>query len=378
MGAFVYLLSTGIETDTTGRVDTTGHVVQEIPQESKQIIKISVLAPLTGVRAEAGNYLRRGVLLAQKDINAIPRNKYVFELIFEDTQYDPRQSVTAYTKVRDIDNVHYIIGPYGSSEVLAVAPLAEKDKILTIIPAAQASEISLMGDYIFRTQINVMEEAPFWAEYLSKRIDEKLYIIAINTDYSVSYLKPFLEVYNKTNAVGSIQYFDSKESDFRTYLLKLKKLSAKHLFILGSPRNVGQIIKQSRELGYSMNYYGPSPMEGQELIQIAGYVNESIIYPYPYDDKSQTDSMLLYKHKYTKEYDSGPEMISANGYDSLMILSLCIERYGDYVDDVKNCIYTIKNYTGASGILTFDKNGDVTKPLIVKTVKGDKFVKYDD
>ena len=45
---------------------------------------------------------------------------------------------------------------------------------------------------------------------------------------------------------------------------------------------------------------------------------------------------------------------------------------------MKNKLSEVKDYPGALGILTFDKNGDVYYPYFLKTVKNGQFVKYEE
>ncbi|MBC8487226.1 MAG: hypothetical protein H8D45_14450 [Bacteroidetes bacterium] len=51
-----------------------------------------------------------------------------------------------------------------------------------------------------------------------------------------------------------------------------------------------------------------------------------------------------------------------------------IETHGYDSDKIKDGLYKLKNYPGVSGITTFDKNGDVIKLVMFKTVKDGRFV----
>ena len=111
---------------------------------------------------------------------------------------------------------------------------------------------------------------------------------------------------------------------------------------------------------------------------MAGPLADGLLYPYPFDDESDISSQKSFQDKYIEEYGEKSEMLSANGFDSLMLLSSCFEKVGNNVEKVKSCLYSIKNYQGASGVLSFDENGDVSKPFILKTVKNGQFVKYEE
>jgi ABC-type branched-subunit amino acid transport system substrate-binding protein len=63
---------------------------------------------------------------------------------FEDDKCDPKQAVAAFQKLVEQDGVRIIFGPSCSSCSLAVAPLAEKKKVL-MVAFSEAASISRFG-----------------------------------------------------------------------------------------------------------------------------------------------------------------------------------------------------------------------------------------
>ncbi|MCG2686763.1 ABC transporter substrate-binding protein, partial [Candidatus Parcubacteria bacterium] len=150
----------------------------------KEVIKIGVILPLTGTSADAGSYVKNGLLLAQEELNLNTSLKYRYDLVFEDSRYSPMDGVTAIRKFIDIDKYNYIVGAHSSSVTLAMAPIAEENKVLLITPSSQSDEISTAGDYIFRTQINTAQEAKFLSKFIYNQItSKKLAVLVINTAY---------------------------------------------------------------------------------------------------------------------------------------------------------------------------------------------------
>jgi|TARA_B100000315_G_scaffold244387_1_gene268893 branched-chain amino acid transport system substrate-binding protein len=49
-------------------------------------------------------------------------------------------------------------------------------------------------------------------------------------------------------------------------------------------------------------------------------------------------------------------------------------QHSEEPEDIKQFLLSVKNYAGAGGTLSFDKNGDVQKPVLIKTVKNGEFV----
>lgn len=349
-------------------------------KKKEGVIRVGILEPLTGIRAEAGKYYQKGLDLALPEINNDSGKKYQLELIYEDTQYDPKVGLTAFNKLKEFDNVKYVIGAHGSSVALTVAKVAEESKIILITAGSQSSAISEAGDYIFRTQINTAQEAPFLAKFLKQVAgDRPIHVLGLNTDYTVAYMNNLAPALEKEGGkLGLVEKFDPKEADYRTHLLKAKGAGAEYILLLAVPNQAGQILKQAKELGIKATFIGSSPIEGEDLLEIGGEAAEDLLYIYPYDDASDITSMKTYRKKYMAEYNEKPEMLSANIYDTLHILSLCFEKASDNVDGVKDCLYGVKDYKGASGILSFDENGDIVKPFIMKTVKNGEFVPLED
>ncbi len=350
------------------------------PSVEKESIKIGVILPLTGTSADAGGYIKNGLLLAQEELNLNSSLKYRYGLVFEDSHYSPMDGVTVIRKFIDIDKCKYIVGAYSSSVTLAVAPVAEESKVLLITPGSQSDEISVAGDYIFRTQINTAQEAKFLSDFIYNQIgSRRLAVLVINTAYGESVINNFSGAFKALGGnLGVVQKFDSKETDFRSYLLKIKDDGAEYV-LMGNTRKQGaQILKQAYEMRLPAKFFGTSVIEGKELIEIAGFIAEGLIYPYPYDETSDNPSQKQFQEKYLNKYGTKNEMLSANGYDTLYLLSYCAEKVGNNTDRVKDCLYQIEDYQGASGILTFDENGDISKPFVLKTVKNGQFVPYED
>jgi branched-chain amino acid transport system substrate-binding protein len=56
-------------------------------------------------------------------------------------------------------------------------------------------------------------------------------------------------------------------------------------------------------------------------------------------------------------------------------LALAIDKAGADAQDVKDELYDVKDYKGAGGVLTFDRNGDVAgQPFSLLVVENGEFV----
>ena len=340
-----------------------------------ETIKIGVILPLTGTSADNGNNIKNGLLLAQKEINK--SNKYQIELIFEDSQFNSEKAVTAAMKLINIDKVGYIIGDVGSSQSLAIAPLAEKNKILMISPASQTDKLTDAGDYIFRIYPSTRQEVEYFSGQIKKIIgDQRLALLAYNIDSGNDYITDFNKYYQGT--ISNTDKFNIEETDFRSYLLKIKKGEAAYVLAIGNRKMVGSIMKQAKEGGYGFKFFLNSIAKGNDLIKVAGTIADGAILP----DQTYATDTLAYKDfssKYSASFGQEPELFSAKGYDVLKVLDVCLEKDGNQVEKIKDCLYSIKDYKGIGGDIGFDQNGDILNPQFgLDIIKNGQFVPYQN
>jgi branched-chain amino acid transport system substrate-binding protein len=343
-------------------------------------IKIGAVMPLSGSRADAGEQGRQGLMIAKEEINKDSSRAYKIELLFEDSKYEPQAAVAGLKKLIDVDSVKYVIGAYGSSETLAIAPIAEQQRVILITPASQSDAITKAGDYIFRLMHNTAQEAPFIGPFITDRMkSNELHFIGIKTEVTPSYIKNITPVLERANKkVGLIEEFDTKASDFRTQLIKIKSKNPTDIFIIAQPAQVGLILKQANDLDMYKNvqYYSLGT-EGSEIVTVGGKLVDGLIYTFSYDAFGSEKQVVDFHQKFLKIYNREPDGTAANAYDALYLLSDCFEKVGNEVDNVKSCLYETKNRVGASGIFSIDENGDAQKNLIIKTIRDGKFVKYE-
>jgi branched-chain amino acid transport system substrate-binding protein len=84
-----------------------------------------------------------------------------------------------------------------------------------------------------------------------------------------------------------------------------------------------------------------------------------------------------FKKAYIEKYNKEPVFLSDFAYDTLNIIVETIEKGNYKGEDIKNYLYSIKNFSGASNLISFDENGDLINPsFTLKTIKNGKIVPY--
>ena len=170
----------------------------------------------------------------------------------------------------------------------------------------------------------------------------------------------------------------SKEDlDYRTVLLKIKQLNPDAVYIpfAAEVPNKGEFMKQMRELGIQLPIVSTSSTESSPLLENYGIAVEGIIYPYPAQTPKYTEFIEKFKQRYRYNPDSPS---AATAYDAMHLLVEALKSGAQTPQEAANYLHSLKDYSGVSNVITFDKDGIVSdKEHIIKTVKNKQFSLVD-
>ena len=337
-------------------------------------VELGAALSLTGSAATIGNSVRKGMALAQQEVNTSGLPKIILRV--EDTKSTVDGAISAVKNLIEVRKVQIILGPIGSGATLAVAPLTESSKVLLFTPTAVAEKIALAGDYVFRNRETARAHSAKAAEVLIERKITKVGIIAAQSANSLSYVDSFRVVYGEKGGFA-VYYGEYEEhtTDMRTLARRAKEAGAEALYIVPTlGADAGRLVRQIRELEFSGTILGNELFESQEFLKAAGSAAEGVLYTFPGFDSSQGPGKR-FANKFRKRFGKPADFHAANAYDAVLILADAIRSCGNIeVECIKAHILAIVNYSGAGGRTSFDPSGGVTKAVLLKKIVGKNFV----
>lgn len=334
-------------------------------------IVMGAIVPLTGDSAFWGKNLQNGIALAVEEINqggGILHKKLVIQ--YEDTQAQPAVGVRAVSKLIATHHVQCIVGDTISSVMLAVAPIVERNKCV-LLGFGESAEITKAGDYIFRNWNSAASDAEITAQFASTN-SHAIAVFSQNDAFGRSAKELFVsEVRKKNVRIVTDDVFTKGETDFRTLLTKLTSVDYDGLYVACFHQDAIVFLRQYKELGLKpTTFYGVSSWEEGNFVSFLAQNYPGLVYfGYPRPPDLSNPAVSQFKKKYIAKYGKQPEILCDNGYDAVLMLKYAIEKCGKYQGPaIKDALYTLKDFQGASGVMTFDQNGDVHKPFGLKTV----------
>ncbi len=344
MAGLLTIALSGCAGDDTGTTQTQNQNQNTAPStQAASTYKIGVVTPLTGDAAPLGQEERKLLEYRLAEINKeneASGNK--FELSFEDGKCDGSSAVTAFQKLTDVDNVHFIIGGSCSSETLGIAPLLVDKKAVAVSPTSSNPDIEGKSPNLFTLSYSDATVGEGIADQLGKF--KKVALLSEQNDFNEG-LKKTVEKnlkakYPDTKIVAN-EEFPKGSTDFRNQLDKLKASKADAVFLNPNVGVTAQgLLKQIAEIkNWKTQFISQFAYISSEVLKVAPKAAESMIV---IDAPGVTDSKFVdYKNKAIAaigSLDNLGSYYSASTLDTLNILSSLVAQNKGDADAVQKAL----------------------------------------
>ena len=266
--ALVAIAALAVAASAIARVD--GPAAVAAPSAGCDSPKIGFQGPITGDAAFIG---KEQLGFAQYAIKKLGGGK--IKLLQQDTQLDPAQASTTGTKLHADSSVLAVVGPAGSQEVLAVAPIYRKASRLPFI-SGSATRTSLTNGSIpnfFRVVPNDSVQGPTTAKYIRQVLKAKEVFIV---DDQTAYSKPLANGVQANLSAGGVKVtrnsVNQKVTDFSSLVSKIGD-GVDVVYLPWQIAANGQIFgQQMKEQGKSAIIVGSDGMDSGDFKIPGSYV----------------------------------------------------------------------------------------------------------
>ncbi|HWR66290.1 MAG TPA: ABC transporter substrate-binding protein, partial [Bellilinea sp.] len=354
------------------------------------VIKVGVIAELTGDIPAVGASCKNAAELAVKEINDaggidIGGTKYTVELFVEDNAGKADQSASAASKLITQQNVVAIIGPNASRYAIPASEIAESSKVVLISPWSTNPKTTLKGDtvdpkqYVFRAAFIDPFQGRVVAKFALDNLGAKN--AAVLYDVASDYNKGIAEFFKATfeengGTVVAFETYTTGDKDFSAQLTKIKDTSPDVIFLPNYYSEVPLQIQQAHRLGIEVPFLGSDSWGSSELITLCGTDCEGFYFSTHYAADAATPVATKFIESYKTTYGVTPDDVAALTYDSFGLLWNALKAAGKVDrESVRTGMAMITNYEGVTGNMAFETgSGDPVKSAVILQVKGDKFV----
>lgn len=333
-------------------------------QAANQSIKIGAMYALSGPAAKFGEISIHGVRDAISYFKE--KNPGVnVELFAEDTRGDPKQGVSAATKLFDVDKIKFSV--MGLSSVsAAVAPIADQYGSLVISDAALYG-LTKNRQYMFQNfmpslndvsnQININED---W---------NRIAIVYVNDEFGTTWsqkIKAGIFSDKISNKVIQTFSFETKTTDYRTEALKIRQFKPDVIVVLGYGPALNQVLAD-----ISLQKIPNVAFISYLACTLPGVITDKrfdLNGQYSYEYPSISDPSI--KEWITKNGGSNSTFYTVAFENTLIVLSAAKAANSNS----KDAIGYLKNQTvnGLYGLVKFGQDGVVNRDLILTKIENNQ------
>ena len=348
-----------------------------LPAVGAEPIKIGHLASLTGSEATFGQSADHGVAIAAEERNAAGGilGRPV-EIVTVDDQSKNQEVNNCMMKLIQQDKVVAVIGEIASSNTIAAAPAAQRNKIPLVSPGATNPKVTKKGDYIFRVCYTDNYQGAVIARFAHKRLNVKN--AALVTDqasaYSISLSQIFKDEFVKLGGkVLTEVSYKKTDSDYNAQINQALQAKPDVLVLTGYYTNVGNIVQTARKAGFTGPCIGGDGWDADVLYQIGGKALDNTYFTNHYSPELPDPRIRAFITKYQSKFGSVPDAMAVLGYDAAMVLFDAIARAQSVEGPkIRDALAATKNFQALTGAITIDKDRNAQKDIYIIGVKDAK------
>lgn len=360
-----------------------------VPQnDTDPSITIGVIEPQTGRYAEKGKDEIKGIELANSIYNNV--DGYKVKLVKVDTQSTVAGTETAIKALTEMKPVA-VIGPAGEASALTIGEYVDEAKIPAITPAATNPLITQNSTYCFRACVTESQMGEGLAEYAAKELgSDRIAVVSLKNDSSASAL---LEGFDsrikkiagkRSRAVAMTEEISPAEEDMKRVLNGLLRKDVDVCFVSMGAEEMDIFFTMAEEMGLEDVTFLGTRSWGDPLFisMMEKHRDIKVVFPYESvltknDDTSDTytEEAQRFQIEYANRYgaDDMPTDNAALAYDSyLLLINAFHNAKSTEGEDIRKALMDFDGLKCATGLFTFDDNGNVVRSVTLSTIKDGK------
>lgn len=344
-------------------------------------IRIGLAGPLSLAN---GRSMRLAADMVVEEVNqAGGINGRPMELVPEDDQASAERAIQVAARLRDDPTVVAVVGHINSAATLAAAGVYNDsvNGVVEISPASSSPRITNAGPWTFRVCPSDLMHGPALARWAAERLgSSRAQVIYANDDYGRGLRSAFAAAFDGLGGrmLRPDPYLPAMLADSAVdpYILRARQDGMDVLVLAGQAEGGLNILERTRALGYTGPVMGA---DGITSLRDAGPIADGVFISSAWLPDLPTEASRAFVRAYEARYGETPDHRGAMTYDVLRLLVRAIEEVGtdrtairDYLTRVGS---DVAAFSGVSGTIAFDENGDVPdKDVVVGVIRDGQLV----
>lgn len=293
-----------------------------------------------------------------------------FELVVREHGLDVQSATSAARRLINQDQVDVIVGPQTSDHAIAVARLAEAARVPMITPMSSNPATTRGRTFVFRlafldevqgTVLGTLAFDEVGARRAAVLFDE-------SNQYSRGLANTFVESFQRDGGevVASESYTTDNASDFASELRRIAASDPEVLLLPNYPDVLPLQLRTAHDLGVDAVFLGGDTWDVQELASMPE-VEEAFVTHQWSADVNHPDTRAFIS-KFRDAYGVVPRATAAMTYDAVRLIIDTVRKTGTRDPAALRDGLRTARFTGVTGEIVFDGNGDPTRGVAVTRI----------
>lgn len=339
--------------------------------QSRTDCRVAIVNPRGGEMADIGRQVSRALTLVTDSL----RNESIRVRIDElNSGGNPATARAEVERVLGGSRPVVIVGSILSSETKEFLPIALRAGVVVLAngssdPGIRNSRGRRAYDGFFRNWPADDLEGIVFAEYLIQAGVRRLAVINADDAYANALTAAFT---GRFTALGGTvvrrERYPTDIARLSPVVGRALALPIDGLYAIGFPSDLAPVYVALRSdaRGKNLPMYSGVGVASGDFRKKVGIELDRLLYTAPAVDES-SPAYVAFKASYARKFDGEvPDAVAAVTFDALWMAIRAIQSVGCSADSVKQYLYSMQAYPGASGATAFDSLGDVvTKPVAI-------------
>lgn len=346
-------------------------------------VKIATISALSGPVSNLGLQLKNGAQLAVNEMKGeFAKAGMNLSLVAYDDQADAATGTSAARRVVADKTILGVVGPLTSGVAIPATAALAPSHIVSVMSTATSEKVTDRGlSNVNRVCARDDSQGSAGGGYLVKTLKaKKVYVINDKTQYGQGLANEAEKAMKAAGAtIVQSEGVDGQERDFTAMITKIQTLKPDAIYFGGLYGQIGPFLKQLRDKGVTTPLMGGDGLDSPDLLTLAGSGATNIYFTALTPDISTLPSAKALADVYRKSFGLNMQGTAVVSYDATkVVLQGILNAYkanGNKVPSRQQVEQAVRtgNFTGLTGSINFDKNGDRTSAkMYISNIKDGK------
>ncbi|OOG57546.1 ABC transporter substrate-binding protein [Polaromonas sp. C04] len=363
-----------------GLVSAAAAVVPGLATAAAKPIYYGVSGPFSGDRAAYGAVWKKGMDMAVAEINARGGIEgRPLELLYQDTQSDPKQSVPVAQKFVDDDRVIAELGDFSSAASMAASPIYERGKLIQFGLTNSDPKFTRGGEYMFSTAPTMQMDAALMADITLKHLGKQAAVFYQASDWGDTSQKVFVERFKSQGGnVVALENYLLTDKDYHSILSKARRANPDVLVLISYYTDGALLLLQAQDVGLKGKILAATSCYSNKFLELGGGAVNGTVMSVLFFPEDPRPAVQRFVKDYQARYNETPDQYAARAYDAVKIVAWGAQQGGATREGIRKAFISGTSIPSLLfGSFKFDAERRVahySESLI--TVRGDKFTYY--